>query len=94
MKANSGAFASSFRDPSGFVFARGGSVYRQVSRAYQDNYDHLMRSGLYEALVGSRLLIPHDEVSRDYAMAEGAYKVLKPELIPFISYPYEWCFSQ
>ena len=23
-----------------------------------------------------------------------AYKVIKPELIEFISYPYEWCFSQ
>jgi len=94
MKANSGAFASSFRDPSGFVFTREGSVYRQVSRAYQDNYDHLMRSGLYEALVGSSLLIRHEEVGGDHASAQGAYKVLKPELVPFISYPYEWCFSQ
>jgi hypothetical protein len=94
MKASSRAVASSFRDPSGFVFARDGSVYRQVSRAYKDNYDHLMRSGLYEALVGSRLLIPHDEVSSDYATADGVYKILKPEFIPFISYPYEWCFSQ
>ncbi|MFZ3171884.1 MAG: hypothetical protein WA118_07890 [Carboxydocellales bacterium] len=23
-----------------------------------------------------------------------AYKIIKPEVIPFISYPYEWCFSQ
>ena len=22
------------------------------------------------------------------------YKIIKPEPIPFISYPYEWCFSQ
>ncbi|MGB2768633.1 MAG: SAM-dependent methyltransferase [Candidatus Zixiibacteriota bacterium] len=94
MTANAEALASSFRDPSGFVFTRDGSVYRQVNRAYEDNYDHLMRSGLYESLVGSGLLIPHDEVETESAGAEGAYKILKPELIPFISYPYEWCFSQ
>ena len=23
-----------------------------------------------------------------------SYKTIKPELIPFISYPYEWSFSQ
>jgi hypothetical protein len=94
MTANAEALANSFRDPSGFIFTRDGSLYRQVNRACQEDYDHLMRSGLYEALVGSGLLIPHDEVSSDHAMAEGAYKILKPELIPFISYPYEWCFSQ
>jgi hypothetical protein len=26
--------------------------------------------------------------------AEHVYKIIKPELIPFISYPYEWSFSQ
>lgn len=26
--------------------------------------------------------------------AGKVYKTIKPELIPFISYPYEWCFSQ
>ena len=88
MTATNGSIASSFRDPSGFVFAREGSVYRQVNRAYKEDYDHLMRSGLCEALVASRLLIPHDEVGSDYAFAEGAYKVLKPELVSFISYPY------
>ena len=27
-------------------------------------------------------------------MNEKHYKTIKPEKIPFISYPYEWCFSQ
>jgi hypothetical protein len=26
--------------------------------------------------------------------SERAYKLLRPEPIPYISYPYEWCFSQ
>jgi len=84
----------SFRDPSGFVFCQQDSVYRQVNRVYRDNYDYLMGSGLYEALVKAALLVPHQEVGVAYAKTSDAYKVLKPNLIPFISYPYEWCFSQ
>ena len=85
---------SSFRDPSGFLFFRQGSIYRQVNTVYKENYDRLMSCGLYEALVGSRLLIPHQEVDVESARSDEAYKVIKPELVPCISYPYEWCFSQ
>lgn len=85
---------SSFRDPSGFLFLRDGLIYRQVNYKYKENYDHLINSGLYEALVGDELLIPHREVKNEYAMSDEAYRIIKPEFIPFISYPYEWCFSQ
>jgi ribosomal protein L11 methylase PrmA len=91
---NDGRVASSFRDPSGFVFYRDNSVYRQVNDTYKVNYDCLVGSGLYESLVAAGLLIPHEEVDLAYARADSAYKVLKPEMIPFVSYPYEWCFSQ
>lgn len=86
--------ASSFRDPSGFVFQAEGQIYRQVNRIYQDDYDHLMRSGLYERLVEEHLLIPHTEVNVPAAQPEVAYKVIAPERVPFISYPYEWSFGQ
>jgi len=85
---------SSFRDPSGFLFYRNGSIYRQVNITYQENYDHLMNSGLYENLVNAELLIPHEEVDIEGEEPDKAHKTIKPELIPFISYPYEWCFSQ
>jgi hypothetical protein len=94
MIASNGDIPGSFRDPSGFVFWRDGSIYRQVNIIYRENYDHLIESGLYETLVGSGLLIPHDELGAGHARTDAAYKVLKPELIPFVSYPYEWCFSQ
>ena len=85
---------SSFRDPSGFLFFRNGLIYRQVNTIYKENYDRLINSGLYEALVDGELLISHDEVNIDQARSDKIYKIIKPELIPFISYPYEWCFSQ
>ena len=86
--------SSSFRDPSGFLFLRDSVIYRQVNTIYKENYDHLINSGLYQSLVDSGLLIPHEEVDISYASSNDAYKVLSPELIGFISYPYEWCFSQ
>ena len=80
----------SFRDPSGFLFFNNGVLYRQINLAGKDDYDHFMNSGLYDLLVKNKWLIRHEESgSRD-----GAYKIIKPELINFISYPYEWCFSQ
>jgi hypothetical protein len=85
---------SSFRDPSGFLFFRNGLIYRQVNTIYKENYDRLINSGLYEALVDGELLISHNEVNIDQARSDKIYKIIKPELIPFISYPYEWCFSQ
>lgn len=85
---------ASFRDPSGFLFIDGGTLYRQVNRVYAEDYDRLMESGLYDKLVKAGLLIPHQEVEQVGAEKEAAYKVLQPERVPFISYPYEWSFSQ
>jgi hypothetical protein len=91
---SNGDIPGSFRDPSGSVFFQDGSIYRQVNVVFKENYDHLVDSGLYETLVGAGLLVPHNEVDIGCARTGGAYKILKPELVPFISYPYEWCFSQ
>ena len=88
------AISGSFRDPSGYVYFRDGELYRQVSPSYREEFDQLVGSGLYERLAGDGLLIPHNEVGLEYAGNDGAYKVIKPQRVPFISYPYEWCFSQ
>ena len=85
---------SSFRDPSGYVFTRKGETFRHVSRKYKEQYDCLIDSGLYDALIQLGLLVRHEEVDLDDNAATDAYKILKPELIPFMSYPYEWSFSQ
>ncbi len=85
---------ASFRDPSGFVFRHDGQVYRRINTVYQEHYAQLMKSGLYSALADAGQLIPHEEVQVKSRIADGAYKVIQPERIPFISYPYEWCFSQ
>lgn len=87
--------SGSFRDPSGFMFKASGKLYRQVNQKYRDDYDQLMNSGLYEQLTKSKTLVSHREAEISLAPnAEIAYKVIEPQVIDFISYPYEWCFNE
>ncbi|CAG0971501.1 hypothetical protein ANAEL_01207 [Anaerolineales bacterium] len=86
--------SASFRDPSGFLFTQNGILYRQINRAYSKDYARLVDSGLYEKLVKAGLLIQHVEVDQPPMVSELAFKVIQPESVPFISYPYEWSFSQ
>jgi hypothetical protein len=53
-----------------------------------------MDSGLHKGLVEEGLIIPHEEVTLPDAASPIAYKVIRPEQIGFVSYPYEWSFSQ
>lgn len=86
---------ASFRDPAGFLFTLDSVLYRQVNQSYRNNFDHLLNSGLYERLVKSRALVAHQPAAGIPSPApELAYQIIQPERIPFISYPYEWSFSQ
>ena len=85
---------ASYRDPSGFVFVLDRTLYRQVNERYRAEYSRLMQSGLYDGLVAAGDLVAHAEADLTLAPAPGAAYVLRPEVIPFVSYPYEWSFSQ
>jgi len=93
---------ASFRDPNGFLFFQDGKIYRQVNESYKESYDKLISSGLYESLISKGWLITHKELPQQkFSKLETErsennlrYKILEPDLISYISYPYEWCFSQ
>ena len=84
----------SFRDPSGFLYVRNGKLYRQVNNSYKAHYERLMESGLCRELVDKGLLVSHRQVDVAPAEPETAFRIIEPDVIPFISYPYEWCFDQ
>ena len=86
--------AASYRDPHGFVFRRYGVLLRQVNAAAAADWQAFTQSGLAEFLTSKRWLIPHEEVPLHLAAEESAIAVIRPELVGFISYPYEWTFSQ
>ncbi len=83
---------ASFRDPSGFIFKKENIFYRQINKSYKKEYDFLITSGLYAELTKKKLLIKHNEISGK--REPGIYKIIKPEQLSVITYPYEWCFSQ
>ena len=93
-KMSSGQLGGSFRDPSGFLFQLDGVLYRQVNQSYSADYSFLVQSGLYEKLTKAGLLVCHKETSILPAEPGLAFKVIQPERLSFISYPYEWSFSE
>ena len=69
--------SASFRDRSGYVFSWEGKIYRWISPEYLPQYQHLMDSGLYRALVDRRLMIAHKEVVLD-GFDDGGGIVIQP----------------
>lgn len=80
---------SSFRDPAGFIFTEDGLFYRQITECGSTAFRQLIDSGLQETLCKDNLTLPFELISED-----SEWVVLLPKQLSFISYPYEWCFSQ
>lgn len=85
---------ASFRDTSGFVFTADKEIFRAIAPAYFDNFSLFIKSGLYQSLYTKNFIVPHTETENFLSQEFSAFKVIKPGKIPFISYPYEWSFSQ
>ena len=85
---------ASFRDPAGFIFEHEGKFYRQINTSYADNYALFINSGLYTQLVKKQQLLPHTEINKNFTGTPYWHTTLLPRQLDFVSYPYEWCFSQ
>jgi ribosomal protein L11 methylase PrmA len=94
--------SGSFRDPGGYVFVSGNDVVRTVNAPAAASFAALRNSGLLDSLPARGLLI-NSEVLDAPAKTLAAYAGARGEVpqllirhprVPFISYPYEWVFSQ
>lgn len=87
---------SSFRDPSGHLFWYEGKLYRTVTDKYIDTYKAIKQSGLFDALIAENKIIAFKEQSAKKIpdLSSNISLLLEPDILPFISYPYEWSFSQ
>jgi hypothetical protein len=85
---------ASFRDPSGFIYEKDGTIYRFVSNNYTQHYDLLMKSGLADDLLKKKLLLPFTELSENHTGRTDWYKTLQPQPLPFLSFAWEWSFEQ
>jgi hypothetical protein len=84
----------SYRDPRGFVYRRDGVLYRQIGPAGIDDWSAFEASGLARSLIASGRLIPHTAAEISLAATADARAVIRPEAIPFITYPFEWTFGE
>ncbi len=85
----------SWRDPFGFVYRRDGEVLRQVNHVAAPEWDALEADGFLRRLQSAGLLIDHQAVTLEHAARPDiAHAVIRPEPLPFISYPYEWTFGE
>jgi hypothetical protein len=61
---------------------------------FKKDYDAFLSSGLYHRLVEQGLFLKHREVRDSPYDPFKSYKILEPQYLDFVSYPYEWSFSQ
>lgn len=84
--------SGSFRDPRGRVYSHDGRIFRTITPKAQGDYRKLVESGLYSRLVDKHWLTATVELAISDEQTGGL--VVEHERLPFVSYPYEWTFSQ
>jgi hypothetical protein len=84
--------SGSYKDPSGYVFQKDGQLFRRINECYLDTYHQARDCGLFKELFQKRLLIEHDEISEQ--SLDDPHAIIRPRMVQFVSYPYEWCFSE
>lgn len=89
--------AGSFRDRSNRVFRAGDRILRGVNEAAYENWNAVSAAPFFATLCAEGKLIGTTDASRDPAARAGALSewpaALSHEIVPFVSYPYEWSFS-
>jgi ribosomal protein L11 methylase PrmA len=77
------------------VYVQDNRVLRTVTAYAAEDFEYVRSTGLIERLIADGLLVAEKKLDTDvpHELAENARYVLEHPRLPFISYPYEWCFS-
>lgn len=88
--------SSSFRDNFGNVFVFNNRILRSVKSVAIDNYQYLKKNDVFKKSISSNFLINFKEIPKENLpkFFDKFNCILESEVIPFVSYPYEWSFSQ
>ena len=90
--------SGSFRDPHSRVVEADGAVLRLLSEQGLRDWNALAASELFKEAVAAGKLVGTEVESEDAVdlpdgLVDGAAAVLRHEVVPFVSYPYEWTFA-
>lgn len=90
------AEAGSFRDPAGRIYRLGDRIVRTVAERAAPDFEFVESTGLLEDLDrrGWALPVTRAEKSALGTVGETAAFVLEAPKLPFVSFPYEWCYSE
>jgi SAM-dependent methyltransferase len=87
----------SFRDPDSRIFIADGRVLRLLTEQGLADWRTLSASAAFDELVGDGSLVgtreADDVQNLPDALHGGVAAVLEHDVIPFVSYPYEWTFG-
>ena len=87
----------SFRDRTSRVFYVSGNIYRGLSRQAADDWEALSASRFFRQYMSEGRIVRTEHVEApdglDKTQVGSWAAFLKHQAIPFISYPYEWCFG-
>ena len=85
----------SFRDPAGRIFYHNNKVYRKLSKLGETRLKYIIDKNIIMDSIKNNFLINSKIVKLDEDLAINNEDIIfEHEKIPFISYPYEWTFSQ
>jgi ribosomal protein L11 methylase PrmA len=89
------ADTGSYRDPSGRVFVLGDRVLRTVMPRAAADFEFVRSTGVLERLIAEGAAIAEQSVDPSALPAgfEAARYIVQHPKLPFVSYPYEWCFT-
>ncbi|MCF8493394.1 MAG: 50S ribosomal protein L11 methyltransferase [Sphingomonadaceae bacterium] len=88
--------AGSYRDPAGRVYVADGRILRTVAPIASAQYEHIRDTGILSQVISEGYVVGTQELPRNdwpAGLSSAAY-VLEHERVPYVSYPYEWSFSQ
>ncbi len=83
----------SFRDPAGQIYYENGRVFRRLTSIGVQRYLDLSDNDIISKSISKGFLINTYEIKNENETNNNQL-ILEHEKIPYISYPYEWSFSQ
>ena len=85
----------SFRDPTGRVFYSNNKIYREIFSSGFEKYNFIKKNDILSDLVEKKYLVNSFESKEDeHLKSKKDSIIIRHEKIDYISYPYEWSFSQ
>ena len=85
----------SFRDPAGKIFYHKNRVYRKLSNLGMERLKFILEKNILEESIKNNFLINSKITKIENELDINNEDIIfEHEKIPFISYPYEWTFSQ